>query len=229
MNRTGFVAAHFITGTQNRILRTVSEPTFTALVDLTALLAALLSTGCQQLGFRSITHPAVWTLESSTGLLTASIVGRIEQAILGGILHIAMATNVMFAGLLAALRLLLWNALQSVLWDFPPNCAFHQGTGLGTAFLPGNTDLIDLQVIHRPSFTTGHQRTSRFTTHLIRVAHPCGSVVGCAPQNATLVEFTSLGAAFIMREVHLGGRGFHHTIALSTFEGLAGLVTADFR
>ena len=61
-----------------------------------------------------------------------------QEAILGGILHRAVATDVMFTGLLAALLVRdLWNALQSVLRDFPTHSAFHQGTGLGTAFLPG--------------------------------------------------------------------------------------------
>lgn len=115
-----------------------------------------------------------------------------QEAILGGILHIAMATNVMFTGLLAALRLLLWHALQAVLRHFPPNGAFHQRTSLGTAFLPGHTHLIHFQVIHGPSFTTGHQRAARFATDLVRVAHPSGSVLRGAPQDATLVEFTGL-------------------------------------
>lgn len=203
MNRTGFVAAHFITGAKDGGLGTVGEPTLTALVDLTALLTALLGTGCQQLGFRSIAHPALRALESSTGLLTTAVVGRIKQAILGGILHIAVATNVMFTGLLAALRLLLWHALQSVLRHFPPNGAFHQRTSLGTAFLPGHTHLIHFQVIHRPSVTTGHQRAARFATDLVRVAHPRGSVLRGAPQDAALVEFAGLSTAFLVREVHL--------------------------
>lgn len=228
MNSTGFVAAHFIAGAQDRVLGTVGEPTLAALVDLTALLTALLSTGCQQLGFRSIAYPTLRTLECSTGLLTTAVIGRVKQAILGGILHIAVATHVMFTGLLAALLFLLWNALQSVLRDFPAHSTFHQGTGLGTAFLPGDPDLIHLQVVHGPSLPTGHQRAARLAADLVRVAQPRGAVLRRAPQDAAGVELTGLGAAFLVREVDLGRRTVHHAIAVPTLEGLAGLVAADF-